>query len=162
MLQYMKYLAYLPVLVQLITLIRTAERSFRGANTGADKARWVAEQFGMLVTVVETTGLIGAKPAAALRNGSAAIIKAVVDVMQDVHGGVPPLEGDDAAVTEPFQLPNRAWNIGDELTQEPSKDDVQSGEDVYQRGTDPVWTVRQHGSADAKLAAPWRLVFTKK
>lgn len=166
MLQYLKYLQYIPLLAQLITFIRTAESSFRGAGSGAKKAQWVADQFSMLVTAAESVGLLSKGSAKSLRDGAGAIITAIVEAMKDAQGGVPALPVPDAGGSQPdiAPAPSRSFSIGDVLTTQPNFTlDIRPGEDVYQHGEDSQWTVRQRGiNVGPKLLEPWRVVFSAK
>lgn len=169
--QFVKYAMYIPLLVQLIASIRAAQATWKGAGTGEQKARWVADQFSVIVGMLQSVGLIGKQAAEALRGSSLAIITAVVQVMKDVQGEVPPLEGGAMRVGtsdatggggSTQDTGERSFDIDEILTTKPADSDIRSGEDVYQHGEDAQWVVRRHDSASPALVNPWRLVRTVK
>ena len=88
--KYIKYLQYVPVLINLFGFIKEAEQQYQGAGNGAQKLQFVSDKFGELVTRIETEipGVVTPKLGQALREGVAAIVSVIVQIMNAVAGGV--------------------------------------------------------------------------
>jgi len=155
-LKYGQYLKFLPLLVALVRFIREAQQKFRDAATGADKAAWVQSQFSMLVDLCVSVGLIGEDFAKTLRDGSLQIISMFVQGIKEVHGTVPPLEGD------PTSAPASATGFRYEkvMDTEPDRSLLKTGDTIAQHGTDQRWIVRQGGVGIGALPAPWHVIET--
>mgnify|MGYP003423070581 CR=1 FL=1 len=91
--RYGKYLKFLPLLFTVVAFVKEAERKFREANSGAKKLAWASEQFDALVELLESSGIIPAKLAEALRDGADKIITVIVQIM-NATGGIED-DGDD-------------------------------------------------------------------
>lgn len=97
--RYLQYLRYLPFVVQLVDLIRRAQREFPEKGSGQQKLAFVAERFESLVTITEQSGIISEKLAQTLRDGAITVIEILVRAMKDT-GGIEPLP-DDGEETDP-------------------------------------------------------------
>lgn len=97
----LKYAKYIPLLLDLITFIREAEKAFRGADTGPKKLAVVSEALSDMVTSLETAGVIPAKLAKVIRDGATVIVSLIVQLMNAEQGGVDDGEDDSAGAPSP-------------------------------------------------------------
>lgn len=88
LMRYAQYLKYIPFAVELVSLVKQAERKFREAKSGAQRLEWAREQFSALVAEFEEEGLISTDTAAKLRDGVEGFLSAIVTFM-NAFGGVP-------------------------------------------------------------------------
>jgi hypothetical protein len=157
-LKYGQYLKFLPLLVGIVRFVRDAERKFREAGSGADKARWVQSQLFAILDLAESVGLIGADFARSVREGSAHLIKMFVEGIKDVQGAVPPLEGDAPSSTPAVS----AFPYEKIVEADPDRSLLKSRDKIYQFGDESRWIVRQGGVGIGALPEGWKLIETVK
>jgi len=88
--QYLAYLQFLPLLVKLIGFIRSAEATFKTPGDGATKLAAVIGQFSEVVQAAASAKLIPQRLADEFVNGAPALISIIVQILNAVHGSVPP------------------------------------------------------------------------
>src|SRR5512139_1224401 len=118
--RYLQYLRYLPFVIQLISLIKEAERDFPDHGTGPQKLDFVVTRFGTLIDISEQSGIISAQLAQKLRDGAEAIINLIVGVMKDAGGiepapPAPPATGDVYTVTYDTKPADGLFASGDRV-----------------------------------------------
>lgn len=147
--KYAKYLIYLPALFQLI---ERAQKEYPKHGAGALKLAWVTKEFTALIDWSEGAGIIPDELAKALRDGTAQIVTAIVEVIKAAGGFDEP--DDNTGTPKPS---------GKYLVIFPSMPDTSnysSGDEIWKKGDEDKWMATQKGVGIGRPKAPWTVVLT--
>lgn len=126
LLKYAAVIRFLPLVSQLWSLIRTAERDFKGAGAGPERAKWVAQQFRALVDLLDEANVLDAKLCEVLRDGAEQFVELAVRLMK-ASGGIEP--------APPTPTPGTSFPYSDVLYTFPDRSLLVHGDEIYQEPT---------------------------